>query len=69
MSPFYKATCYAIRDAETKERLSQRYFDKKDLPVLSRYKHTGRIVEIYKSTMDRPIACHPKNYRNRPCVN
>lgn len=53
-SPFYRARCWAIRDAETKERLSYRYFDRRDVPPLSRYNHTGRVVEIYQTTMDRP---------------
>lgn len=59
-SPFYRATCYAIRDAETGERLSHRYFDRRDVPPLSRFDHTGRVVELYRTTMDRPRACRSR---------
>lgn len=60
VSPFYRARAYAIRDSETKERLSYRYFDKQDLPPLSRYSHTGRVVEYYITSMDRHRANKPK---------
>ena len=62
-SPFYMATCYAYRDAETKERLSGRYFSRRDLVESVRpthYGHAGRAVEIYKSKMSRPIACRTR---------
>ena len=59
-NPFYRATAWAIRDSETKERLSYRYFDRRDLPPLSRYDHTGRVVEVYRTKMDRPRACMPR---------
>ena len=57
MKKFYRASAWAIRDAETKERLSYRYFDRRDLPPLSQYAHTGRVVEVYVTSMQRPIAC------------
>ena len=62
-NPFYMAACWAYRDAETKERLSGRYFSLRDLREAVRphqYEHTGRVVEIYKSKMSRPVACKPK---------
>ncbi len=62
-SPFYMARCWAYRDAETKERLSGRYFSRRDLLNSirpSHYEHTGRVVEIYASKMSRPIACRPQ---------
>lgn len=52
-----KTTVYAWRDAETKERLSYRYRtirELKDARRKSEFEHTGRIVEIYKTTMDLP---------------
>lgn len=61
---FYMATCYAVRDSETKERLSYRYYSMLDLwdsiGSLARYEHTGRTVEVYRSKMSRPIACKPR---------
>lgn len=63
-APFYRARAWAIRDAETGERLTYRYFNRADLPPVSRFDHTGRVVEVYQTKMDRPIACKPK--RGRP---
>ena len=60
-SPFYRARAWAIRDAETKERLSYRYYDRRDLPPLSIFDYSGRVVEIYRTSMSRPRSRKGKN--------
>lgn len=57
---FYSARAWAIRDAETRERLSYRYFSRRDLPPLAQFEHTGRVVEVYQTSMQRPVACRGK---------
>lgn len=64
-SPFYRARAWAIRDKETGERLTYRYHNRADLPALSRFDHTGRVVEIYATSMNRPLACHPRRAKAR----
>lgn len=52
-----KTTVYAIRDAETKERLTYKYRTVRELTDarrLSEFDHTGRVVEIYRTTQDLP---------------
>lgn len=52
-----KTTVYAIRDAETKERLTYRYRTVRELTDAwrpSEFDHTGRVVEIYRTTQDLP---------------
>ena len=52
-----KTTVYALRDAETKERLTYRYRTIRELlehhPV-NGFDHTGRIVEVFRTTQDLP---------------
>lgn len=44
---------YAVRDAETKERLSYRYRTRKEAKDrLIDFHHTGRVLEVYATTMD-----------------
>lgn len=52
-----KTTVFALRDTETKERLTYRYRTVKELlerAPLSSFDHTGRIVEIYRTSQDLP---------------
>lgn len=50
-----KSTVYAVRDAETKERLSYRYRDRRDAIERKReLKFNGRVMEVYRTTMDLP---------------
>lgn len=52
-----KTRVYAVRDAETKERLSYRYRSIRELrekAPLRRWDHTGRIVEVYQTTQNLP---------------
>lgn len=52
-----RTTVWAIRDAETKERLTYRYRSCRELlerAPLSRFDHTGRVVEVYRTSQDLP---------------
>lgn len=52
-----RRTVYAWRDAETGERLTYRYRSLRDLLEARprhRFDHTGRIVEVYRTTQDLP---------------
>lgn len=66
-----KTTVYAIRDAETKERLSYRYRSVRELRLAiganfqAQYEHTGRTVELYRTTQDLPrVGSRKKGGRN-----
>ena len=48
-----RKTVYAVRDVETKERLTYRYRSFKEaFDLLPRFDHTGRVVEVYRTTQD-----------------
>ena len=50
-----RTTVWAVRDSDTKERLSYRYRSLRELRdehPLSNYSHTGRPVEYYRTTQD-----------------
>lgn len=55
-----KTTVYAVRDAETRERLSYRYRSIRELREAigsnhqAQFEHTGRVVEVYRTTQDLP---------------
>lgn len=52
-----QTTVYAVRDAETGERLTYRYRSRRDLldrRPLASFDHTGRVVEVYRTTQDLP---------------
>ena len=42
---------WAVRDAETKERLSYRYADREEArAALRNFEHTGRVLEVYRTS-------------------
>lgn len=51
-----RTTVWAIRDAETRERLTYRYRSRRELLERNagRFEHTGRVVEAYRTTQDLP---------------
>ena len=50
-----KTTVYAVRDAETKERLTYRYRSFRDARARMREEQpTGRVLEVYRTTQDLP---------------
>lgn len=53
-----KTTVYAVRDAETKERLTYRHRAYRDalqrLHELNAAGHTGRVLEVYRTSQDLP---------------
>jgi len=50
-----KTTVYAVRDAETKERLTYRYRSYRDaVDRMREERHTGRVLEVYRTTQDLP---------------
>lgn len=50
-----RTTVYAVRDAETKDRLTYRYREARDAAeLLRRFNHTGRVVEVYRTSQDLP---------------
>lgn len=50
-----RATVYAVRDAETRERLSYRYHDRREAVERMRELHfTGRVMEVYRTSQDLP---------------
>lgn len=54
-------TVWAIRDVETRERLSYRYRSRDELLAKhppAKFEHTGRVVEVYRTTQDLPR--HPR---------
>ena len=50
-----RTTVWAVRDADTGERLTYRYRSFREAQeLLRRFDHTGRVVEIYRTTQDLP---------------
>lgn len=50
-----RTTVWAVRDAETKDRISYRYRSQREAAgLLKRYEHTGRVVELYRTTQNLP---------------
>lgn len=57
-----KTTVYAVRDIETKERLSYRYRDWSEAKERMRELHfNGRVMEVYRTTQD--LSRHPRKSR------
>lgn len=52
-TPYHQVrkTRWAVRDAETRERLSYRYPTWQEArDVLRRFEHTGRVLEVYRTS-------------------
>lgn len=50
-----KTTVYAVRDAETKERLTYRFRSQRDARDHMKALHfNGRVMEVYRTTQDLP---------------